>query len=459
MLNKVKETIKKHNMLAMGDRIVVAVSGGADSVALLKALSIISSEYNLFIVAAHFNHGLRGEESDSDESFVENLSKSMGVVFESGYVDIPSLIKKKGGSTETICRNERYKFLRNMQKKHKADKIALGHNLDDQAETVVMKFLRGSGMKGLRGILPMRDEIYIRPLISITRKKILNFLKKEEIKHVTDSSNIEDTYLRNRIRNRLIPELRENYNPGLVENLGHMANIIRTEDDYIKTTVEEILESWDINRNEGEIRIKIPELVKLHKAIQWRIIKTLLQNYSPSKKGVGYIHVKSVMDLVDGDNPSGTLNLPFYLEVRREYDLIIVSEKKPHKNGEFCYDIEIPGTVAIKELDIKVNFHLIDKISSTNFNESSTVFMDYDQISFPLVIRNVKSGERIQPFGMNGTKKLKSFFIDEKIPKNRRREIPLLVDQKSVLWIMGMRLCERAKITDKTRSIVKVEIV
>lgn len=305
----------------------------------------------------------------------------------------------------------------------------------------------------------MRDGIYIRPLISITRKEILNFLKKEEMKYVTDSSNIEDTYLRNRIRNRLIPELRENYNPGLVENLGHMANIIRTEDDYIKMTVEEILESWNINRNEGEIRIKIPELVKPHKAIQWRIVKTLLQNYFPSKKEIGYIHVKSVMDLVDGDNPSGTLNLPFYLEVRREYDLITISKKKPNKNSEFCYGVEIPGIVNIKELDIKLSFHLVDKVSSANFNESSTVFMDYDQISFPLIIRNVKSGDRIQPFGMNGTKKLKSFFIDEKIPKNRRREIPLLVDQKSVLWIMGMRLCERAKITDKTRSIVKVEIV
>lgn len=446
-------------MLDKEDRVVVAVSGGPDSVALLKALSIISDEYHLFLIAAHFNHGLRGDESDSDESFVENLSRSMDIVFESGYVDIPSLIKKKGGSTEVICRNERYKFLEGIQKKYRADKIALGHNLGDQAETIVMKFLRGSGMEGLRGILPVRDSIYIRPLISVTREEILNFLKKEDVKYVTDSSNIEDTYLRNRIRDRLIPELMENYNPGLVENLGSMANIIRTENDYIKMTVEEILESWNINRNEGEIRIKLPELVRLHKAIQWRIVKTLLQNYSSSKKEIGYIHVKSVMDLVEGDNPSAQLDLPFYLEVRREYNLITLSRKKPDTDSTFCYGVEIPGAVVIKELGITVQFHLIDNVSPINFNANSTVFMDYEQISFPLTIRNPKSGDRFQPFGMNGTKKLKSFFIDEKIPKNSRRNLPLLVDQKSVLWIMGMRLCERVKITDKTRKVVKVEIV
>ncbi len=459
MLKKVKDTIIKNNMLDKGDRIVVAVSGGADSVALLKALRIISNEYNLFLIAAHFNHKLRGNESDSDESFVKNLTESMGVVFESGYVDIPLLIKKKGGSIENVCRNERHKFLENIRKKHKADKIALGHNLDDQAETVVMKFLRGSGMKGLRGILPVRDAIYIRPLLSVTRKEILNFLEKEETIYVTDSSNIEDNYLRNRIRSRLIPELKESYNPRLVENLGRMADIIRIEDNYIKMAVEEALESWNISRNKGDVQIKLPELAKLHKAIQWRIIKTLLQNYSHLKKEIGYIHVKSVMDLIEGDNTGGTLNLPSHLEVRREYDLITLSKKKPDTDSTFCYGVEIPGSVYIEELGITTQFHLIDNISPIKFNADSTIFMDYEQISFPLTIRNVKSGDRFQPFGMSGTKKLKSFFIDEKIPKNRRRKIPVLVDQKSVLWIMGIRLCEKVKITDKTRKVIKVEIV
>jgi tRNA(Ile)-lysidine synthase len=459
MLNKVNETIKKHNMLAMGDRVVVAVSGGPDSVALLKVLSVVSGEYGLSLVTAHLNHGLRGKESDDEEVFVREVSESLGVAFESEHVDMPALIEREKKSPEDICRNVRYNFLEKIRKKHKANKIALGHNLGDQAETVIMKFLRGSGMEGLRGILPVRDEIYIRPLISVTRGEILTFLKKEGMAFVTDSSNVEDIYLRNRIRNKLIPGLKENYNPGLEENLGHMADIIRVEDDYIRTTVKNILTSWGVDRDMNNVHISIPELVKSHEAIQRRIIKTLLQICSHSKKGIGYLHVKSVMGLITGGSPNGTLNLPFDLEVRREYDLLTISKKKPAKNSEFCYGIEIPGTVNIKELGIKTNFDLIDKTSALNFNSSRTAFMDYDEISFPLIIRNMKPGDRIQPFGMNGTKKIKSLFIDEKVPKNRRKEIPLLVDQKSVLWIMGMRLSERIRITDKTTSVVRIEIV
>ncbi|MBE9547553.1 MAG: tRNA lysidine(34) synthetase TilS [Proteobacteria bacterium] len=461
MLNKVKETIKKHNMLAMGNRIVVAVSGGPDSVALLKVLSMVSGKYRLSLVAAHLNHGLRGEESNSEERFARELCESMGIAFESKYIDVPSLIKGEKRSPEDVCRDVRYNFFKKVREKYKADKIALGHNLDDQAETVIMKFLRGSGMGGLRGILPMRDGIYIRPLISVTRDEILTFLKKEGMEFVTDSSNVEDIYLRNRIRNRLIPELRENYNPGLEENLDHTADIIRVEDDYIKTAVEDVLTTWGVDRNQDDIRVNIPELVKLHEAIQRRVIKTLLQNCSHQKKGIGYLHVKSVMDLITGGSPNGILNLPFDLEVRREYDLLVISKTKTPvgRNHEFHYTVEIPGTVNIKELGIKATFDLVDSVPTLNFDTDRTVFMDYENISFPLIIRNMKPGDRIQPFGMNGTKKVKSFFIDEKTPKNRRKEIPLLVDQKSVLWIMGMRLSERARITDKTTRVVKAEII
>lgn len=459
MLEKVKETIKNHKMLDMEDTIIVAISGGPDSVALLKILDMISGEYGLSLVTAHLNHGLRGKESDDDEVFVREVSESLGVAFESEHVDMRALIEREKKSPEEICRDVRYSFLEKIRKKHKASKIALGHNLGDQAETVIMKFLRGSGMGGLRGILPVRDEVYIRPLISVTRDEILTFLKKEGMAFVTDSSNVEDIYLRNRIRNKLIPKLRENYNPGLEENLGHMADIIRVEDVYIRTTVKNILTSWGVDRDMNNVHINIPELVKSHEAIQRRIIKTLLQDCSHSKKGIGYLHVKSVMGLITGGSPNGILNLPFDLEVRREYDLLTISKKKPAKNSEFYYDIEIPGTINIKELCIKTNFDLIDKTSALNFNSSRTAFMDYEKISFPLIIRNMKPGDRIQPFGMNGTKKIKSLFIDEKVPKNRRKEIPLLVDQKSVLWIMGMRLSERIRITDKTTSVVRIEIV
>jgi tRNA(Ile)-lysidine synthase len=481
MLKKVKEIIEKHNMLNMEDRIVVAVSGGPDSVALLKMLTLISAEYRLSLIAAHLNHGLRGEESDAEEAFVGRLSKSMGIACETEYIDIAGLIKRKSGSVEDICRNERYKFLEKTRKNHKASKIALGHTLNDQAETVVMKFLRGSGMRGLRGILPVRDEICIRPLIAVGRDEILTFLRKEGLKYVVDSSNIEDFYLRNRIRNRLIPILKENYNPRLEENLGHMADIIRSEDDYIGSAVENVLTNWRINSNKSSILIKIPELVKLHEALQRRVIKRLLEDCSRSDKPpnppfseggmggslsnpIGYLHVKSVMDMIACGRPNAALNLPSGLKVRREYDQLQILKKQKRgqasapvgENGEFCYAAEIPGRVEIKELGIKVDFDLVDKTPALNFDAAHSAFMDYEKISFPLAIRNIRPGDRIQPFGMKGTKKINAFFIDQKMPENRRKKIPLLVDRKSVLWIMGIRLCERVRITDKTRKILRV---
>lgn len=468
-------------MLDIGDKVVAAVSGGPDSVALLGTLIMLSREYNISLIAAHFNHGLRGRESDEEEVFVRRLCRAMGVTFESGYCDISALSEIKRGSLEDICRNERYKFLENVRKKHNADKIALGHNLNDQAETVVMKFLRGSGTAGLRGILPVRDEIYIRPLVAVNREEILKFLKKEELDYVVDSSNSENRYLRNRIRNTLIPLLKENYNPCLEETLGRMSEIIRVEDDYIKSKVEDILARWGIARHKGDITIKIPKLVKLHEALQRRVIQTLLQDCSQydiishsgrggiggfSAKPVGYLHVKSVMDMIAGGRPNCALDLPSGIEVKREYDQLRISKRQKgeqefsdvSESGGFYHTVEIPGRVDIKESGIKADFDLIDKTPVIDFGAASCAFMDYEKISFPLIIRSIRTGDRIQPLGMKGTKKISAFLIDQKIQRNRRKRIPLLVDQESVLWIMGIRLSERARITGKTRKVVKIEI-
>jgi tRNA(Ile)-lysidine synthase len=481
MIKRVRETIKKYHMLERGNMVIVAVSGGPDSVALLKALNIFSDEYRLTLIIAHLNHGLRGEESNNDEEFVRKLSESMGIEFEYKYIDISSLRQRKGKSVEVIAREERYQFLAEVARKHKAHKIALGHHLHDQAETVLMNFIRGSGIEGLKGILPVRDGIYIRPLLAITRQEILDFLEKEGIRFMIDSSNAQDFYLRNRIRHHLIPKLKEDYNPKIEEGLVHLAEIVRLEDEYMKTVLKEIMSGWEGNGESGEIRISITEFLLLHEAIQNRAIKTILQRFSPSGSGIGYVHVKSVMDLVRSRRPNGCLHLPFNIEVRREYNSLVIVRRKRQDGkplwalpcgrnryfsfldagiGQFSYDIAIPGRVEILELGMTLVFDLLDKHpNSIHFNGEKIVYMDFEAMRFPLVIRNLRPGDRIQPLGMEGVKKLKCYFIDRKIPQRERRKIPLLVDGQSVLWIVGMRLSERVKITDKTRKVVKGEIV
>ena len=246
MLNQVRKTIETHSMLDQGDHLVVAVSGGPDSVALLQILARLTDEYRLRLTAAHLNHGLQGGRSGREEAFVRRLSAGMGIACICKTVDIGSLQRGKGRSLEEIGREERYRFLDETAEQCGAVKIAIGHHRDDQAETVLIHLLRGSGPEGLRGILPVRDGRIIRPLLDVGRAEILEFLRREGLPYMTDSSNVSPVFLRNRIRNELIPELTANYNPRLVAGLCQTAGIIRREDDYLQGVVRRIIDGWEI---------------------------------------------------------------------------------------------------------------------------------------------------------------------------------------------------------------------
>ena len=465
MIKKIKEAIEENHLLDGGEKIIVAVSGGPDSVALLKVLEMLSDEYNLTLIVAHINHGLR-EESTDEEEFVREIAAGMGFAFECRSFDIRSLIKGTGKCIEEMSRKVRYDFLDDLANKHGAQKIALGHNSNDQTETVLMNFLRGSGPTGLKGMLPFRDSLYIRPLLCVTRNEIISFLEFHGLPFVTDSSNTDPAYLRNRIRHSLIPELKARYNPKLEESMTRMAEIMRVEDDYMKSVASKILSEWGTSAIHGEISISIPDLIKYHQAIQRRIVKHLLVRLTTNNQGIGHIHVKAALDLVYSDRPGASVNLPGNIVVRREYNALLFvkrgrdEEEIPRERcNDLRYEVTLPGTVEMAELGKMMVFEFVESPIDIKSDNRDTAFMDYDRISPPLVIRTVMAGDRIQPLGMRGMKKIKSVFIDEKIPWRHRKEIPLLLDQEAVLWIVGLRLSERVKITEKTRQILKVEFV
>ena len=233
MIGKIKDAIKENHLLDPGEKVVVAVSGGSDSVALLKVLEMLSYEYRLTLIVAHLNHGLR-REAPLEEQFVRRMAQDMGLVFESKSLDIRSLGQGTGKCMEDTSREVRYDFLNDVAKKYGARKIALGHHTNDQTETVLMNFLRGSGPTGLKGMLPARDSTYIRPLLGVTRDEIISFLASHGLPFVTDASNADQRYLRNRIRHALIPLLKARYNPKLDESIKSMAEIMRVEDDYME---------------------------------------------------------------------------------------------------------------------------------------------------------------------------------------------------------------------------------
>ncbi len=471
MLAKVRKTIEDYGLLARKDRVVAALSGGADSVALLKILIDLAGTYDLFLVAAHLNHGLRGDEADREELFAGRLAQSLGVAFVSRRIAFTA--KRSGRSLEELCRVERYAFLTAVAKEWGATKIALGHHLQDQAETVLMNFLRGSGTEGLRGMLPIREEVIIRPLLRVTRKEILTFLAQQGLPFIHDSSNDQDCFLRNRIRHDLIPHVKEAFNPQFEENLARTAEIMRLEDHYLEQVAARWLKQWGLGPEKREKVVSLKELLELHEAIRHRIIKTLLVWTARDGKRIGYKHVLAVADLAKNPRGSRCLDLPGGIVVCREYErLCFLRTRDPvpaagRQAGAvspdppfFHYTVDIPGQIAVPEAGMTISFQLLDGASfSRGPGQKGAIYLDYEALHLPLIIRNSRPGDRIAPWGMEGTKKLKAFFIDEKVPRRQRSQTPILTDQETILWIVGKRMSGRRGVTDRTERVLKVEIV
>ncbi|MBW6485909.1 MAG: tRNA lysidine(34) synthetase TilS [Syntrophobacterales bacterium] len=469
MLNTVRKTIADNLLLRQGEHVLAAVSGGPDSVALLRILEILAGEYSLKITVAHLNHGLRGDDADRDEDFVRILSEKRNIAFITKRVDVRERQKKTGKSMEESSREERYRFLYETAAGCGAEKIATGHHRDDQVETFFINLLRGAGMDGLKGIAPIRDDCLIRPLLYVSRSEILEFLNREGLAYRTDSSNADQTFLRNSIRNWLLPELTKRYNPQLAAGVARTAEIIRQEDDYLLGVVRQLAASWGIEQDDREIAIPLSEFLQQHRAIQARLIKFSLEGIAAFEKRIGCLHIEAVLELCHKkDNKLRKLDLPArilvekwakVLKIMKAPDRVIADGVSKSKGG-FEREVEIPGTISLPEINMNIRAEMIDKPGFAELkSHPEAAFIDYDCLHPPLFIRNWRYGDRIDLLGLGGTKKLKKYFIDRKIPGALRGTIPLLVDAQSVIWIAGERISQRVRITEKTKKVLKIELV
>lgn len=457
MISKVKKTIQKYKLLSPDDKVVVALSGGPDSVALLDSLVKIAPKMNLSLFVAHYNHGLRGNESEKDEAFCRKLSESYGLPFLCGRLDITK--KQKGESPEDFFRRHRYAFLNKVAKKNNAQKIALGHNLQDQAHTVLMRLVRGSSLEGLKGIEPIRENKYIRPLIEVSRREIIEYLSKNNISYRKDSSNKDEKYLRNKIRARLIPLLKKEFNPKIEEDLAQTAKILRGEDDFIKTHIAQALHSDYIIKNKTTVSMNIDYLFGLHAAVRSRLFKTVLDDMITSKQAVTSKHINNVESILQKNVSGKSVSLPGSIIARREYNILIFERKKPIKKKlKYKYELKLGGPFYIRERNINV---FLEKMRPGNIDckADDKIYMDFDKLCPPLVLRNRRNGDWIEPMGMKGRKKIKDYLIDEKVPRAQRDEMMLIADADSVVWIEKKRLSERVKITSKTRNLLEVRII
>lgn len=452
---KVKKIIERYNMFSPGDRVLVGVSGGPDSVCLLHILNRCRKEMALSLHIVHINHGIRKRESKREEKFVSHLASRMSLPITVKSLDVPSYARKKRLTIEEAARDMRYSAFEQLAGKLNAKKIALGHTASDQVETVLMHLLRGSGPQGLSGIPPVRklgSTAIVRPLIEVNREEILNYLKKNNLTFCLDSSNRKTEYFRNKVRLKLLPLLRKNYNENIDGALLRLSEILKEENAYWERVVERVLGkvvSWEAEK----ILIDFKKFLRYNVIVQRRVLYRLFGGI------VSLSQIEAIRNLAQKSSQGKRIYLGKRFSVRKEGNFLIFSSSPERRFKKFNYPLRVPGKNEIEGLNLTLNTRIVD-FYPVSEKETNTAYFDIDKINFKkLLLRNRREGDRFRPFGLRGTKKLSDFFIDRKIPRRLRDRVPLLVEGKDILWVVGIRRADKARITEDTKKILEVRVL
>ncbi|MGQ9507837.1 MAG: tRNA lysidine(34) synthetase TilS [Thermodesulfobacteriota bacterium] len=458
---KVKRTIDQDHLLDYGDRVIVGVSGGLDSMVLLHLLTSLRQTYDLSLIVAHVNHRIRVNESEREAQFVRREALRLGLPFEYGEFEVKGFQEKEGLSLEDAARRVRFKFFNDLLEKYQAHKIALGHHADDQVETLLLRFLRGSGIRGLKGMLPIREGRVIRPLLDVWKDEIESFARERGISYVIDSSNVKRDYLRNRIRHDLIPLIEREYQPNFKEILLKTSRILRGEDDFLEKEGEKAFCLF-VKKEEEGFSFDFSHYQSLHPALRWRILGRLLKldPFNEKKRDLE-INQRLIFERLDHPPPSFLTDLMEGVSLEKRYDRVMFRKKRDDTPPFFKVELKVPGQTFIKEIQMKVKAERYEKTENQEYPRASPhiALLDYKSLQFPLWMRNFRPGDRFQPLGMKGTQKLKEFFIDHKIPRIERLKVPLLISGEKIAWVVGHRISEEFKITPDTKEILRIEVL
>jgi tRNA(Ile)-lysidine synthase len=459
---KVEALIHRYGMVVPGDGVIVACSGGPDSLTLLGLLVALRKDYSLCLTAVYIDHGLRPQAAEEGE-YVKHMARRWGV---------PALVRRverdlhvTGESVQAQARQERYRLLDEVARQVGAARIATGHTADDQAETLVMRFARGTGCCGLAGILPVVGRV-IRPLLLVRREETEDYCARQGIVPVHDPSNDEDVYLRNRVRHHLMPELSA-FNPRFVEVLANLAESARAENEWMEQEAAKLLASA-VHTDGGWW---FPTLAFLDQplALQRRALRALLRRLVSGRE-LGFDHVGAVLDMLVRGQTGASVSLPGGLVAWAEKEGFWVGPQRPVV--EFDIVLAAPGRVRLPGsdlcLDAAVQAGGLDCIGEVEYRRTKTrrpwepngesVVFDRQRVQGRLRVRNWRAGDRFRPLGIPGEKKLQDMFVDDGIPKRWRDRLPVVVDDQGILWVAGAKLADRAKITSTTKVLVELRL-
>ncbi|MBI4971809.1 MAG: tRNA lysidine(34) synthetase TilS [Candidatus Omnitrophica bacterium] len=459
MKAKFLETIQKYRMFDKGHNVFVGVSGGPDSVALFHMIYSLKNDLGLKNVGIfHVNHLLRDEESEKDQIYVENLAKQFQVPISIGRVNVRELQRNYHYSQEEAARIGRFHYMRDEAKRQGIDRVALGHTQDDQAETVLMRIIRGTGLRGFQAIRPVLnypETTFVRPLIEIRKDECIDYLKLEKLSYRIDASNYSTRYVRNRIRIELLPELEKNYNPRIKEILARLPEAIGMDISFLDEITDQQYERSVKRVEDDEIFLEKEVLAELPEAIQYRIFNKAISILDPNVE-LDFYHWNEIRKAMN-DQTHFQISLPEDMVITFERKEVLITKKLTEPVIPYEYHMKLGERIYVKEAQVNFSCEVFDKrIYKVKKDDRRYEIFDYDKLKFPLSVRNRRPGDVFQPMGMSGKKKLKDFLIDRKVPSREKIYLPLFVSGGKIVWVFGLGISGDVAVTDRTRKFLKI---
>ena len=471
-MKRVEEFIQKYHMITRGDRVIAGVSGGADSVCLFFVLLELREKLGFDLVAVHVHHGLRGESADRDEEFVRALCNQQQIPLEVFRVNLESIAKKRKQSLEEAGRVVRREAFDSVCQKYGGNKIALAHHQNDNAETLLWNLARGSGLDGLGGIRPVNGR-FIRPLLCMNRKEIEGYLAKRQQAYCTDETNAETEYTRNKLRHLILPVLEEQVNSAAIRHMNETMEQVWELQEYMQEQAENAYEKCveeQLHKDDCQVQIRQSIFDEFPDLIKKMVIRKGMERVSGHKKDLGHIHVDVILDLMN-KQVGRSLNLPYEMCAERNYEGIrlekrrdgLAEERKScNKSQEKPMKLKIPGEIFLTDHNLTIRCKIFEKSKDFSMEEIPqkiyTKWFDYDIIKSSLYIRTRQTGDNIIIDEKGHQKKLKNWFVDEKIPRESRDSQLLIAEGSQIVWILGHRMSSAYQVKQSTKRILQMEV-
>lgn len=440
-------------MLKGGESVLVGLSGGPDSVCLLSLLSQMRETLSLTLYAVYVDHNLRPHETPAEIAFCKKICDTMQVNFMVRSVDVKGHVKRHGMNKQEAARELRYQAFYETADEIHAEKIALAHNADDQTETVFMRLVRGAGPSGLSGIPAKRGSI-IRPLIETERREIEEFLEAEHIHPLTDSSNLQTDYSRNSFRLMIMPQLKK-MNPNLVQSVNNTISVLQEEERYLDIIVTKTLMKMISRKTEQRIELFLTPMAAMDVVILRRVLRRAI-DATEGLRRISFVHIGQIIGLVREGRSGDRLYLPRGIRVIKDYSLLVITSEEPCRIA--FHELNVPGSAALVGAGLVITASFEASAEELG-NGKISVLLDADAMRLPLTIRSRTPGDSFFPLGFGRRKKLQDYLVDEKVPRDARDSVPLVLSGNDIIWVAGYRADHRFRVTESTKKFLRLVIV